>query len=275
MSELKFSKLHGCGNSFIVVDDRQSRIKNPSNLARRVTSAQFGIGADGLILLRTSKKHDLRMDYFNADGSTAEMCGNGIRCLAKFAADNKITRKKALSIETGAGAIRTELGRTRGEVSEVTVDMGLPAFRSSDVIAKRFPITDLKIGGRGYTFVSMGNPHAVTFVSDFDFDVAKAGRVVEYTARVFPHRVNVGFAQVRSRTTLQLKVWERGCGLTHACGTGACAAVVAATLHGKVRKSPIKVFVDGGILVIRWDDRTGRIFMTGPAAVVAEGTLRL
>ena len=272
---MEFSKLHGCGNSFVIIDDRRERIKNPAKLAQVITSLQFGIGADGLILARRSKRHDIRMDYWNSDGSVAEMCGNGIRCLAKFLIDHKIVRQRAMTIETLAGPIKAQVSSTRGAVTSVTVDMGLPAFRSADIVAKRSPITDLQIGGKSYTFVSMGNPHAVTFVDSLEFDPAPIGRRVELTARIFPNRVNVGFAQIRSSREIRLRVWERGCGLTQACGTGACAAVVAATLHGKVQKAPIKVVVDGGTLRVRWDQKNGRVSMTGPATLVATGELAL
>jgi len=274
-TSFEFSKLHGCGNSFVVIDDRRARITTPEKLAVLVSSADVGIGSDGLILVRSSKRYDVRMDYFNADGTAAEMCGNGVRCLAKFVADKKISRKRELTVETLAGPIRTRLVGKNGVVAQVTVDMGTPAFRSGDIIAKRSPATGLAVGGRSYTFVSMGNPHAVTFVDNFDFDLEKAGRTVECTRRLFPNKTNVGFAQIRSRKEMRLRVWERGCGLTQACGTGACAAVVAATLHGKLGAGPISVEVDGGTLRIRWDRRSGRIFMTGPATLVAEGRLSL
>lgn len=274
-SAIEFSKLHGCGNSFIVIDDRERRVRSPQKLAVRVASMSLGIGSDGLILVRPSTRCDVRMDYFNTDGTVAEMCGNGVRCLAKFVADKKIVRKHELTVETLAGPIRTQLVRNSRLVAHITVDMGTPALSSADIVMRRGVASGLVIGKRRYTFVSMGNPHVVTFVDDFDFAIERVGRTVEHTRHLFPNRTNVGFAQVLSRSAIRLRVWERGCGLTQACGTGACAAVVAATLAGKVGAGTITVNVDGGKLRIRWDRGNGRIFMTGPAALVAEGRLLL
>jgi diaminopimelate epimerase len=268
---LTFTKFHGCGNSFIVIDDRGRRIKQPGRLARSVCSPTTGIGADGLILVRPAKRGDVRMEYRNADGSVAEISGNGVRCLAAFVRDQGIVKQRMLTIETLAGPIRTELIKHSGDTALVRVDMGAPAFQSPDFKGRIAPALDLAIDGRSYVFVSMGNPHAVTLVDDFDFDLAGVGRRVEHTARLFPHRVNVGFARVTAPRAVRLKVWERGCGLTQACGTGACAAVVAATLRGLLQPGPIRVQVDGGVLSIEWDRTGGRVSMTGPAVGVAAG----
>jgi len=270
-ARLEFTKLHGCGNSFIVIDDRRRQIKRAGRFARSVCSTATGVGADGLILVRPATHGDVRMDYFNADGSVAELCGNGVRCLAAFVRDRGIVRGRALTVETLEGAIRTNLIKRAGDTTLVKVDMGVPAVHSPDLRRRNTPMLALPIRGRSYVFVSMGNPHAVTFVEDFDFDLAAVGRRVEHTTRLFPNRVNVGFARVVSPRSIRLRVWERGSGLTQACGTGACAAVVAATLRGRLRTGPIQVEVDGGVLSIEWDRTSGRLHMIGPAVVVATG----
>lgn len=271
---MEFTKLHGCGNSFVLIDDRRRRIRRGGALARELCSSATGIGADGLILVRAAAAADVRMDYFNADGSTAEMCGNGVRCLAAFVRERGIVRRDTIRVETLKRTVETRILDRSGGETQVRVDMGQPALHSPDLSVRRSSALDLPIGGRRYAFVSMGNPHAVTFVDDFEFNVAAVGRRVETTSRLFPHKVNVGFAVVESPRALRLKVWERGCGLTQACGSGACAAVIAGTLLGRVDRRTIRVRVDGGTLEILWDERSGSVFMTGPAVEIAHGTVR-
>jgi len=276
MDSIPFAKMHGCGNSFVIIDDRRNRIRHEAAVARELCSREFGIGADGLMLLRPSRRHDFRMSYRNADGSSGEMCGNGIRCLARFVHDRGISRERDLVFETGAGPIRTRVsGARRAHVRQVAVDMGEPRLRSRDVRGLTADRTSLRVGRRTFTFVSMGNPHAVTFVDDFDFNLAVEGRRVEENRRIFPNGTNVEFVQVRSAEALRLRVWERGCGITLACGTGACAAVVAATLAGHVHRGPVEVAVDGGELLIEWNIPRRAVLMTGPATLTAEGTVRL
>ncbi len=268
----EFSKLNGCGNSFIVIDDRARHFPVSKPQIRKLCSAQFGIGSDGLILLQPSKRADFKMAYFDRDGSRPEMCGNGIRCLAKFIFDRKISGKRQLLIETKAGVITTEIfGKAKARVNLVRVDMGKPALASRDFKGK--PGRDFSVAGFKAFFVSMGNPHAIIFGREVVSDVQKKGEAVQAVRRIFPRSVNVEFVKVVSKKKLRMRVWERGAGLTLACGTGACASVVAARLKGLVGAGGIAVIVDGGELKIEWNERENTVYMSGPAEVVAEGVL--
>ncbi|MDD5307123.1 MAG: diaminopimelate epimerase [Deltaproteobacteria bacterium] len=265
---MRFSKMHGLGNSFVMMDDRRDEVSGGVDLralAREACDPRFGIGADGLILVRASATADLAMRIINEDGSEAEMCGNGVRCLARFAAARGMTDRAELSIETPAGVIRTRL---LGGVL-VEVDMGEPRLRTADVCAPGPEPVAVDEQGLRFLFVSMGNPHAVTFVNDFDFDWKARGAAVERSP-AFPNRTNVEFVRVAGPREAEVKVWERGCGETMACGTGACAVAVAGALSGRLERAPVTVCLPGGALTIHFTPQ-GRVLMTGPTVLVCEG----
>ena len=254
-----FTKMHGLGNSFILMDDRDDRISGDvkiSDLAVAVCSREFGIGADGLILIRESSTSDFEMVIINEDGSTAEMCGNGIRCFARFVVEEGLTDRTELSIETGAGIIRTELL----DGGLVRVDMGEPGNDRADITVR----------SRKFTTVSMGNPHAVAFVQDYGFDWRAEGSEVE-TDEAFPDKTNVEYVRVIGPTEADMKVWERGCGETMACGTGACAVTVAGAIDGKFDRVPVTIHLPGGDLLVHWNE-DNRVIMTGPTVRVCDGT---
>ncbi len=253
-----FTKMHGLGNCFILMDDRGDRISRGlkiSDLAVAVCSRDFGIGADGLILIRESATADFQMVIINEDGSTAQMCGNGIRCFARFVVEEGITDKTRLSIETFAGIIRTELL----DDGLVRVDMGEPGYDRAGVT----------VGCRRFTTVSMGNPHAVAFVENYSFDWRVEGSAVE-TDEAFPQKTNVEYVKVIGPAEADMKVWERGCGETMACGTGACAAAVAGAIDGKFERVPVTIHLPGGDLLIHWNE-DNRVMMTGPTVRVCDG----
>lgn len=270
---MHFAKMHGCGNSFVVVDDRRRQIGNAAHAARVLCDSRFGIGADGLILVRRRHGVDFRMDYFNKDGSAGEMCGNGIRCLAKYVFDRKLSDKRELRISTGAGVVVTRRNKGRAGAAEcsVTVDMGEPRFSSPAFRVRSGSPAQVKIGRWTFACVSMGNPHAVSFVRSFDFDLEREGSAVEGWRDVFPKGTNVEFIKVLSQQRMRMRVWERGAGLTLACGTGACAGVVAAVQLGVVGRDDVEVQLDGGTLSVNWDIDSNHVFMTGPAFTAAEG----
>jgi diaminopimelate epimerase len=274
---VSFVKMHGIGNDFIVIDCRDKalarQLTTVSKLSRKLCDRRFGIGADQILLLHNSDKADFRMSIFNADGSEVEMCGNGIRCFAKYIWDRKLSRKKLLDVETPAGIIRPERA---GDM--VKVDMGIPMLEGRQIpvrldgLIREFP---LKILDKRFkiTCVSMGNPHAVIFIDDVaGFNVAKYGPVIE-NHELFPKRVNVEFIQIISPGIVRMRVWERGSGETLACGTGAAAAAVAANMTGRTRKS-VKVRLRGGDLMIDLE-KNGHVYMTGPAVEVFEGCINV
>jgi diaminopimelate epimerase len=270
---MRFTKMHGLGNDFIVVDDRAEAPIDWAALARRVCERHTGIGADGILVVQPSRVADLRMRLFNADGSEAEMCGNGIRCTALLAAASGWGGER-IAWETGAGRVVTEL---RGD--RVTVDMGPPRFRAADVpvIADTEEVVDapMRVGDRDLriTCVGMGNPHCVVVVDDVDAaPVAELGPMLERHPR-FPERTNVEFVQVMSSTGVRQRTWERGVGETNACGTGACASAVALRRLGRVGGS-VEVALRGGDLHIDWEPG-GVVWMTGPAVAVFSGELEL
>jgi diaminopimelate epimerase len=276
MSSIDFAKMHGLGNCFVLVDDRRGAISKTAaapELARAVCERNTGLGADGLIALRPAERPDadLAMRIWNEDGSAAEMCGNGIRCLARFAADLGIPDARSLAVDTPAGIVCTSvLGDGR-----VAVDMGEPHLSSDDVASELVRRGDdgalrLTDAGRDLTFVSMGNPHIVSFVDDLDFDWRAEGARLEQSP-AFPNRTNVHFALRRGPRRVEVKVWERGCGETRACGTGACAVAVAGALEGALERGPIEVELPGGVLDIHWNE-DGRVTMTGPAVTICRGT---
>ena len=275
--KLSFTKMHGIGNDFIVIDCRDkavsSQLSAHSELNRRLCDRRFGIGADQVLLLHDSQSADFRMRIFNADGSEVEMCGNGIRCCAKYIWDRGLSSKQVLDVETAAGIIRPERAGNM-----VRVDMGKPELEGRKVpvnldgLIKDYP---LRIEDREFaiTCVSMGNPHAVIVVDDLEHvDVTRYGPKIE-THELFPKKINVEFIQVLDPRTIRMRVWERGSGETMACGTGASAAAVASQLKGLTEKK-VSVRLLGGDLEIELHEN-GHVYMTGPAEEVFEGTINL
>jgi diaminopimelate epimerase len=277
---MKFTKMHGCGNDYVYVNCLEKEIDNPEKVSEIVSDRHFGIGSDGLIMICSSDKADFRMRMFNEDGSEGKMCGNGIRCVAKYVYDNKLTVKEQISIETLSGIKYLDLNIVDDKVTEVTVNMGVPILEP-----KLIPVTSEKdlviaepivIEGTTYeiTCVSMGNPHAVVFVDDTkNLQIEKIGPLFENN-QIFPERVNTEFIKVIDRNNISMRVWERGSGETLACGTGACASVVACILN---EKTDDEVFVHllGGTLKIKYDREKNLVFMTGPAVKVFDGEIDL
>lgn len=273
---MKFTKMHGCGNDYVYVNLFEEKIDNPAELSITVSDRHFGIGSDGLITIGPSDAADFRMRIYNADGSEAEMCGNGIRCVAKYVYDHKLTDKTEISVESGAGIKYLTLFVENGKVAQVKVDMGEPVLSPDKipVIADGDRVVDAPIEVAGKTWnmtcVSMGNPHAVVFVDDvMNFDIEKYGPHFENHER-FPKRTNTEFVEVLSRNEANMRVWERGSAETWACGTGTCACVMACILNGYT-DNKVLVHLRGGDLTIEYDDKTNHIFMTGPATEVFTG----
>lgn len=269
--------MHGAGNDYIYVDGTVDVPEDLPGLARQVSDPHFGIGSDGLIVIMLSEKADFRMRMFNSDGSEAEMCGNGTRCVGKYVYDRGLTDKTAVTLETLAGVKTLHLHLKDGSVDTVTVDMGAPVLRP-DLIPVRSSNADSRIaekdtvGGREYTItgVSMGNPHGVIFTDEItDALVLGEGPLLE-KAEIFPAKANIEFAKVIDRGHIRMRVWERGSGETLACGTGACATAVAAVLNGLTDRS-VDIDLLGGRLHIEWDEKTGHVMMTGPAAFICDG----
>lgn len=275
---IKFTKMQGLGNDYVYIDCtkmEENQFKDISCLAKIMSDRHFVIGSEGLILICKSEVADFRMIMFNQDGSQAEMCGNGIRCVGKFVYDKGLTNKTELNIETLAGIKKLELHVKTGKVDTVTVDMGKPILEPDKipVISEEKIVKNLRIQALDkefiFTCVSMGNPHAITIVEYVDkFDVEKYGKVLEIDEH-FPKKANIEFIEILDKNTIKMRVWERGSGETLACGTGASATCVACTLNGLVNeKEDIKVKLLGGELSIKWDDR---VYMTGKARIVFEG----
>lgn len=275
---IKFTKMHGLGNDYVYIDAINQNIENESSLAQFVSNRNFGIGSDGLILICKSNVADFKMRMFNSDGSEAEMCGNGIRCVGKFVYDKGLTNKTTVEIETLAG-IKTLILNTRdGKVETARVDMGEPILEAEKipVISNESPVKNLILNAEGdefkFTCVSMGNPHAVTIVKDTNnFDVEKYGKVLEID-KAFPRKSNIEFAQVVDKHNIKMRVWERGAGETLACGTGACATAVACNLNGLTDRR-VNIELLGGKLEIEWNKEDNHVYMTGPAVTVFEGEL--
>ena len=275
---IKFTKMHGLGNDYVYIDAISQNIERKSELAQFVSNRNFGVGSDGLILIERSTVADFKMTMFNSDGSQAEMCGNGIRCVAKFVYDKKMTDKTTLKIETLAGIKILELDVEKGEVKKVRVDMGEPILEVEKipVISTESPVKNLVLTAKDkefeFTCVSMGNPHAITIVEDTEkFDVKKYGEELEVD-KTFPKRTNVEFVQIVDKNTIKMRVWERGTGETLSCGTGACATAVACNLNGLTdRKVTIELL--GGNLEIEWNKENNHVYMTGSATTVFEGEL--
>lgn len=277
---MKFSKMHGIGNDYVYVNCFEQTVENPAQMARLLSDRHFGIGSDGLILICPSERADCKMVMYNADGTSAQMCGNGIRCVGKYVCDRGMVDKTTITVETAAGIKTLRMTRQDGAVDSIEVDMGQPVLKPEQIPVRgdgmRF--VDVPVEVRGVevriTAVSMGNPHGVVFVDDVDdLMLHELGPVFE-SHEIFPERVNTEFVQVVDRNTLKMRVWERGAGETLACGTGACAALVAAVLCGKSeREATLRLL--GGDLRIRWDAETEHVFMSGPAAFVFDGEVDL
>lgn len=274
---IKFTKMHGLGNDYVYIDVTKENLENPSELSKYISDRHFGVGSDGLILICPSDKADFRMRMFNSDGSEAEMCGNGIRCVGKFVYDKKLTDKTLVTIETKAGIKTLKLNVKDEKVDTVRVDMGTPILESEKIPV----ITDEKIAQNlrlnaldksfDFTCVSMGNPHAVTVVDNLsDFDVKKYGSILEVN-EAFPNKTNVEFVEIKDPENIKMRVWERGTGETLACGTGACASVVACNLNGLTKRS-VNVELLGGNLNIELGE-DNHVYMTGPAVTIFEGEL--
>ena len=280
---LNFTKMTGLGNDYIYVDCTDgTKIKNIPEVAKTLSERHFGIGSDGLILIDKSDNSnaDFKMRIFNSDGSEAEMCGNGIRCVGKFIHDHKLSNKDKIAIDTLAGIKKVKLIEDEaGECNDVIVDMGEPVFQDKNIPYNIYePFTkDLDINVEGekmrFTVVSMGNPHAVTFVENLeDLQIEMCGPIIENNP-IFPHRTNVEFVEISDKNNIKVRVWERGVGETFACGTGACAAVVASGLNGYTDEN-VTVSLPGGKLKIEWG-KDNHIYMQGRAKTVYEGRIEL
>lgn len=278
--KLHFYKMQGIGNDYVYVNCFENNVEDPSALAKRVSDRHFGIGSDGLILVMPSKEADVRMRMFNADGGEGKMCGNGIRCVGKLVYETGICRSETLTVETMSGIKTLRLYLKDGHVGSVMVDMGGPLLEVEKIPViygeRRMVDAPVTIGGEQYriTAVSMGNPHAVVFTQGIDgLDLEKIGPLFEHN-QIFPESVNTEFVEVADPHHLRMRVWERGSGETMACGTGACATVVAACLNGHCpRGDEIVVSLRGGDLGIRWDN--DHVWMKGPAEFVFEGDIEV
>ncbi|MEY8320167.1 diaminopimelate epimerase [Lachnospiraceae bacterium 46-61] len=273
---MKFTKMEGCGNDYIYINCFEEIVDNPQQLAIMMSERHFGVGADGIVLIMPSDKADFRMRMFNADGSEGEMCGNASRCLGKFVYDRGLTNKTRISMSTLAGIKYLELHIKNGVVDTVTVDMGEPIFEGKKIPTisnKQFVQKEL-LYSEDKTFemtcVSMGNPHAITYVENTDdFPVEKYGKPLELND-FFPNKTNVEFVQVIDRNHLKMRVWERGSGETMACGTGACAVVVATAKNG-ICDREADVMLLGGTLHIKWNEKDNHVYMTGEARFCFDG----
>ena len=277
---MKFTKMHGIGNDYVDVNCFEESVKNPAEVSKFVSDRHFGIGSDGLILISPSAIADFRMNIYNADGSQAEMCGNGIRCVAKYVYDYGLTDKTEISVETLAGIKYLRLQVENGKVANVEVNMGAPILEPKEipVAVEESPVVNVPVEVKGkiyhMTCVSMGNPHAIIFMNNVkDLDIAAIGPYFE-NHTVFPKRTNTEFVEVLDRNTVNMRVWERGSDETLACGTGACATTVACILNDKT-ENEVTVHLLGGDLKIRWDREANQVYMTGPATVVFDGEITL
>ncbi len=277
--EIKFTKMHGAGNDYIYVYLPDNPITDPVRCAIEWSRPHFGIGSDGLILIGKSEVADFSMRIFNNDGSEAMMCGNGVRCVGKFVRDHGLTDKDTVAVETLSGIKYIRLYEKDGEITSGTVDMGEPSLENKVQLATadgRMVDGTVSVNGQSYrgTYVCMGNPHFVIFVDDItSVSLETVGPLLEHNP-LFPERCNIEFAQLTSPNTLRTRVWERGSGITQACGTGACATAVAACVTG-VCSNKSAIEMDGGRLDIEWHKESNHIFLTGPAANVFEGTIVL
>ncbi len=273
---MKFTKMHGCGNDYVYINGFEEKINDKPAFVQAVSDRHFGVGGDGAIFINPSDEADFEMEMYNADGTRAEMCGNGIRCVAKYVYDHGMTAQTQISIISYGKIKYLDLTVENGKVSKVKVNMGAPILKSSEVPVKseKEQVIDepVMVQGKEYhmTCVSMGNPHAIVFMKDVaDLDIASVGPFFE-NHEVFPKRTNTEFVEVVDRTHVNMRVWERGTGETLACGTGCCATVVACVLNG-LTEDKVTVKVLGGEIEIYWDREANLVYMTGPATTVFEG----
>lgn len=275
---MKFTKMQGIGNCYLYINCFEEKVENPSALSVTLSDVHFGVGSDGIILIKPSQRADCEMDIYNADGSRAMMCGNGIRCVGKYVYERGLVKKDVLTVDTQSGIKTLYLDVKDGRVKSVRVNMGKPDLCARTIPtlfqAERVIDEPYKIDGKEYrvTCVSMGNPHCVVFLPEIDsLDLIQLGPKFEQDP-VFPERVNTEFIRVISKDEVQMRVWERGSGETWACGTGACAAAVACSLNGKTGRD-VLVHLRGGDLAIHWDENTDEVFMQGPAEFIFDGTI--
>lgn len=281
MDRIKFTKMHGTGNDYVYVNLFEEKLENPSEFSVKISDRHFGIGSDGLICIAPSDTADCRMIMFNADGSEGAMCGNGIRCVAKYVYDHGIVKKDKITIETKSGIKHLELTVQNGKVVYVRVNMGQAVLRPEEIPVKAegedFIAQNISVGGKDYvvTCVSMGNPHCVVFTDGIDeLDLEKTGPLFE-NHPLFPDRINTEFVEVIDRHTLKMRVWERGSGETISCGTGTCATTVAAVLNGYCdRGEEIEVKIRGGALYDTYLEN-GEVLMKGPATEVFQGEIEI
>jgi len=277
---MKFTKMHGIGNDYVYVNCFKEEVKNPAAVAKMVSDRHFGIGSDGLILIKPSQKADFQMDMYNADGSQSAMCGNGIRCVAKYVYDYGLTDKTQISVDTKSGVKYLDLTVEDEKAVLIKVNMGAAQLAAAEIpiLSEKNQVIDepIEVNGKEYrmTGVSMGNPHAVIYMDDVKgLDIEKLGPGFEHHP-CFPERVNAEFVRVIDKQMVEMRVWERGSGETLACGTGACAVAVASILNGYT-KDEVTVKLLGGDLYIQWDRENNLVYMTGPAAVVFDGEIKL
>lgn len=280
---MKFTKMHGCGNDYVYVDLMQESVDDKSLAALKLSNRHFGIGGDGVIYIQKGKNADFEMVMYNADGSRGAMCGNGIRCVAKYCYDNGLTDKTSFTIESMGAVKYIDVNVENGEVVSAKVDMGAPSLDKNDIpvnvdstkaIREKITVADRNFE---MTCVSMGNPHAVMFIDEHpsDFNLEKYGRLLEQNATLFPDRVNAEFAKIIDRKNIEMRVWERGAGETLACGTGACATAVAAIVNG-FADNDVTIHLIGGDLQISWSGNdSDSVFMTGGASTVFTGDVDL
>lgn len=280
MQTFNFTKMQGAGNDYIYVNCFKEKLTDINALAKKVSDRHFGIGSDGLVLICPSDKADFKMDMYNSDGTQAEMCGNASRCVGKYVYDKGLTDKTTVTLETLAGIKILDLNVVDGEVNSVRVNMGKPETNPKNIPIlsdkDKFLSESVEVMGKAYkvTGVSMGNPHAVTFIEDVDnLDIEKIGPHFE-NHPLFPKRVNTEFAQIIDNRTIKMRVWERGAGETLACGTGACATLVASYMNGFTDNEADLILL-GGTLHIKYDTAEDAVYMTGPAKFVFDGTITI
>ena len=279
---MRFTKMHGIGNDYVYINGFDQKVADPAAMSVKVSDRHFGIGSDGLILIVPSDKADVRMRMFNADGSESEMCGNGVRCVAKYSYDHGLTKNNPMRIETGRGVLQLALEIDGGKVRNVTVDMGEPILSLPEIPVDRDKVVKgsqentyrLSVSPEkellDLTFVSMGNPHAVAYVADLrSVNLDRLGPLVEHH-KAFPRRINAHWVKINSPSEVTMRTWERGSGITLACGTGACAVCVAGVLTGMTHRE-ILAHLPGGDLSLEWRESDGHVYMTGPATEVFSG----